>query len=77
MAHSSRSPGGGVTNSQPSLTLISGTIALTKGIKTFLEIASLYPEHKFFIFGTFDYSSKDCIDKSDFLKLSKKLEVNF
>ena len=41
-------------------------LLVSKGIKTFIELAKSFPEHDFIIFGEFDYSSKDCINKKNF-----------
>jgi len=52
-------------------------LLISKGIKTFLKIANNHPEHDFIIFGDFDISSKDSINKSDFFSLSKKKNIAF
>ncbi len=50
-------------------------LLISKGIKTFIEIANSNKDHDFIIFGNFDDSSKDSIKKSDFENLSKKENI--
>ena len=50
-------------------------LLISKGIKTFLQIADSNKDHDFIIYGSFDHSSKDSIKKSDFLNLSEKENI--
>ena len=52
-------------------------LLVSKGIKTFIELSKSFPEHNFIIFGEFDYSSKDCINKKEFLELCKSKNIIF
>ena len=52
-------------------------LLVSKGIKTFVELSKSFPEHNFIIFGDFDYSSKDCINKKEFLELCKNKNIIF
>lgn len=52
-------------------------LLISKGIKTFLKLASMYPEHNFIIFGAIDSSSKDCIKDLEFLNLCKNKNIKF
>ena len=66
------------TKSTPKLQFIYCARLLgSKGIKTFMELAQSFPEHDFIIFGEFDYSSKDCINKKRFLDLCKNENITF
>ena len=52
-------------------------LLVSKGIKTFIELSKSFPEHDFIIFGEFDYSSKDCINKKEFLDLCENKNIIF
>ena len=52
-------------------------LLVSKGIKTFIELAKSFPEHDFIIFGEFDYSSKDSINKKEFLDLCENKNITF
>ncbi len=52
-------------------------LLISKGIRTFLDLANIFPEHDFIIFGSFDSSSKDSINKSEFLNLINKKNIFF
>ena len=52
-------------------------LLVSKGIKTFIELSKSFPEHDFIIFGEFDYSSKDSVNKKEFLDLCKNKNITF
>ena len=52
-------------------------LLVSKGIKTFIELSKSFPEHDFIIFGEFDYSSKDSINKKEFLDLCENKNITF
>ncbi len=65
-------------NNNPKLTFIyCARLLISKGIKTFIELSKSFPEHDFVIFGEFDCSSKDCINKKEFLGLCENKNIIF
>ena len=50
-------------------------LLLSKGIKTFLELASKYPEHDFMVFGQRDPSSNDSISQGTLNKFATKKNI--
>tara|TARA_Y100000589_G_scaffold329319_1_gene375523 strand:- start:2421 stop:3605 length:1185 start_codon:yes stop_codon:yes gene_type:complete len=52
-------------------------LLISKGIKIFLELAEIFPEHDFIIYGAFDFSSKDSISNSEFSNLCNKKNITF